>query len=70
MADMNNSAAWLKQQLAEAREGRRKFVRLTLSEAATIVNALQKSATCNREHVEYRAPSRSDNRFFGDENNG
>lgn len=25
---------------------------------------------CQREHVPYRSSSRSDNRFFGDENNG
>lgn len=25
---------------------------------------------CQREHVEYRPVSRSDNRFYGDENNG
>lgn len=25
---------------------------------------------CPREHVEYKSWSRSDNRFFGDENNG
>lgn len=28
------------------------------------------NVTCEREHVPYVSSSRSDNRFFGDENNG
>lgn len=34
-----------------------------------IATALR-NVTCDREHVPYRSSSRSDNRFFGDENNG
>lgn len=62
------------QQLAEAiRDARgrgNKQVRLTLPEAVRLLSAARSAARCTREHVPYESFSRSDNRFFGDENNG
>lgn len=70
MADRDDPIRQFNERIRDVWADGNKYVRLTVSEAVRLLNAIEQARVCHREHVPYVPSSRSDNRFFGDENNG